>query len=206
MDIEVLGNDPAPGRPFTALRLHARDGRLLARLVQDLQALVSAPDLPSPYRPLEWRVGGLRRRAIVCDPGFLRSASDDLSVVGFFGERNMERDGAALEEANADMVLEFRNYPGILSYSSLELKDGNWANLVLHDKPDTREYWRASRRHAMAAEKLSPLYYRTVRIHNGVLPAGLYGGRPIEIQRTKYWDFSPPSPWRAVRDLTPATA
>lgn len=207
VDIQILGvTEAAPRRPFTSPDLYRRDCAILAHLVEDLEVLLDARTRIVPYRAIEWTVDDLKRRVIVCDPVTLRQGGVDVNVVGFFGERNPERDGAPLEEANAEIILEFRNYPGILSYSSMELEDGNWANLVLHDKPDTREYWRASRLHAEAAEKLSPLFYRTVRIHNGILPGGLYAGHPLELQQTKYWDFRRPKMWRAVRDLLPLAA
>lgn len=206
MDSQVLEiTEGVEARPFTSPDLNVADHAVLSFMLEDLKALLASAVPAEPYKPIEWIVHGRKRRTIVCDPLALDSAGIDISVVGFFGERNGERDGTALEEANAEIVLEFRNYPGILSYSSMELHDGNWANLVLHDKPDTREYWRAGRRHAEAAEKLSPLYYRTVRIHNGVLPQGLRGGQEIRIDSTKYWDFNGPKVWRAIRHLSAAT-
>lgn len=206
MDSQVLEiTEGVRGRPFTSPDLYVADHAVLSLMLADLKALLVSANPAEAYTPIEGLVHGRKRRTIVCDPLALDAADIDISVVGFFGERNGKRDGTALEEANAEIVLEFRNYPGILSYSSMELHDGNWANLVLHDKPDTREYWRAGRRHAEAAEKLSPLYYRTVRIHNGVLPQGLHGGQEMRIDSTKYWDFSRPKVWRAMRDLAAAT-
>lgn len=206
VDIETLGTtEAAYRRPFTSPDLYAADQAILGRLADDLRGLLDGSRPVEAYGAVEWLVDGLKRRAIVCDPPLLQGTVD-LNVVGFFGERNRDQDGSPLEEANAEIVLEFRNYPGILSYSSMELADGNWANLVLHDKPDTREYWRASRRHAEAAEQLSPLYYRTVRIHNGVLPGGLGGGSPIYLERTKYWDFRGRTMWRGVREMTPTAS
>ena len=152
------------------------------------------------YQPLEWIEDGLRRRMVVCDLERLR-IEHDVWAVGFFGERRPDRDCSPLDEVNADIVLEFRDYPGILSYSSMEFPNGNWANLVLHDPPETREQWRSSERHARAANELSPLYYTTVRIHNGFLPNGIIGSQPILITSTKYWDYSRGSVWRATRDL-----
>lgn len=206
MDSQVLEiTEGVRGRPFTSPDLYTADHAVLSFMLADLQALLTSAAAVEAYKPIEWIVHGRKRRTIVCDPMALNSEKVDVNVVGFFGERNDERDGTPLEEANAEIVLEFRNYPGILSYNSMELTDGNWANLVLHDKPDTREYWRASRRHAEAAEELSPLYYRTVRIHNGILPGGLHGGEEIRIESTKYWDFTRPTVWRARRDLTAVT-
>ncbi|HKX75673.1 MAG TPA: hypothetical protein VJR05_09815 [Acidimicrobiia bacterium] len=206
MATRVLAADQSVARrPFTSISLFQRDLAILAYLTEDLRALLAQMAAGTvnliPYQSNEWQVHGLKRRAIVTNAMGLYNRRT-VCVVGFFGERHLERDHTPLEEANAEIVLEFKNYPGILSYCSMELPDGNWANLVLHDIPQVREYWRASERHARAAQELSPLYYRTVRIHNGVLPGGLMSGRPIAIERTKFWDYRNPRVWHAVRELT----
>lgn len=195
-------------RPFTSVDLYDRDRSILSYMLEDLRAMLGEMDdgaiTVTSFQPIEWQVHGLKRRAIVTDPMRLH-ARENICVVGFFGERHLDRDGAPLEEANAEIVLEFQNFPGILCYSSMELADGNWANLVLHDVPEAREYWRASQAHAKAARELSPLFYRTVRIHNGSLEGGVLGGKQIVIERTKYWDFRSTRVWHAVRELQQPT-
>ncbi len=192
------------GRPFTSPGRYERDQQLLAYMLEDLRAtlgeMAEGAITVTPFETIEWTVSGLRRKMIVCDPMRIMKRSK-ACIVGFFGERNHDRDWTPLEEANADIVLEFRDYPGILSYTSIELADGNWANLVIHDLPDDRERWRSSQRHAQVASAMSPLYYRNVRIHNGHIPGGVMGGRSIVIERTKYWDYRSKSVWQAVREL-----
>jgi hypothetical protein len=176
-------------------------------MLHDLKCLIDADRIPiEPHAPVEWEVNGLARRVVVCDTDVLTARHKELCFVGFFGERHMDRSAEPLEQANADLILEFRNYPGILSYSSMELYDGNWANLVIHDLPRAREYWRSSQRHAEAAERLAPQFYQSVRIHNGTIPGGLSGGGDIVIQTTKYWDYRKSQLWQAVRDLTAGNA
>ncbi|HUO45839.1 MAG TPA: hypothetical protein VM470_03285, partial [Acidimicrobiia bacterium] len=177
MTIRVLAADQSVARrPFTSIALYNRDLGTLSYLLEDLRSLLARMATGEmtviPYQTNEWQVHGLKRRAIVTNAMGLYNRRT-VCVVGFFGERHIDKDHGVLEEANAEIVLEFRNFPGILSYSSMELPDGDWANLVLHDIPEVREYWRASERHARAAQELSPLYYRTVRIHNGIIPGGL---------------------------------
>jgi hypothetical protein len=209
MAIRVLSaNQSVARRPFTAVSLYQRDEATLGYMLEDLRALLARMATGEiaviPYQSVEWLVHGLKRRVIVANAMGLHNRRT-ICVVGFFGERHVEQDHAPLEEANAEIVLEFRNFPGILSYSSMEMPDGNWANLVLHDIPEVREYWRASERHARAAQELSPKYYRTVRIHNGTLPGGIMSGRTIAIERTKYWDYRNPKVWHAVRELSTPT-
>ena len=200
---ELGASQAVKGRPFTSPRLYGADTRAMSYMLHDLKCLIDSGRLPiSPHTPIEWTVNGLARRTIVCDLDNLAKRRPQLCFVGFFGERRRIGADTALEEANAELVLEFRQYPGILSYSSIELYNGDWANLVIHDRPDAKTYWRSSQRHAEAAERLAPDYYRTVRIHNGVIPGGLSGGGDLVIHSTKYWDYQRPKVWKALRDLS----
>lgn len=201
--IHLSPTESVPRRPFTSIALYAHDLDVLRVMLEELRygmAKLIASDRIA-FVPQEWVVDGLRHRIIVTSPEVLKDSSY-VCVVGFFGQRHLHLDGAPLEEANKEIVLEFRQHLGILSYSSVELPDGNWANLILHDVPEVREHWRSSESHARAARELSPIFYRTVRIHNGVLPGGLPGGADIEIDRTKYWDYRRKAKvWHAVREL-----
>jgi len=153
-----------------------------------------------PFQRLAWRVGGLTRRLLICDVVRLR-AHPGPCVVGFFAERRTDMDIWPLEEANSEIIGEFSKYPGILSYGSVELPRGHWANLVLHDDPVDTQFWRRSELHARAVETLSPRHYFNVRIHNGKLTSGLFDRPEIVIERTKYFDYSGPTEWRAERAL-----
>lgn len=199
-------NQSVSRRPFTSTAHYERDLTILGYMLEDVRAslgeMAAGKLTVVPFETVEWTVHGLRRRNVVCDPLRLHMR-DDVHVVGFFGERNLDQDPHVLETANTDVVAEFRNFPGILSYSSMELTGGNWANLVLHDQPEVRAAWRGSQIHAKAVAELSPVFYRTVRIHNGVLPGGVAAGRNLKIERTKYWDYRLPRTWTAVRDLAP---
>ena len=130
-----------------------------------------------------------------------------MCVVGFFGDVRTEQGAKVLERANDRIVEEFKDYPGILSYTSFELTGDRWANLVIHDEPDVAQQWRGSQRHASAVQDLSPIHYRNVRIHNGRVPGGLPGGNWVVIHRTKYWDYRAKKVWHAIRELpSPVTA
>ncbi|MDH4308576.1 MAG: hypothetical protein OEX04_13990 [Acidimicrobiia bacterium] len=195
--------ETSTGRPFTAPDLYETDIQRLTYLLEELRCLMGrvyeGSTSITPFEPITWTVHGLRRRTVVCDPMRLGERRD-ICVVGFFGERTFGPDTASLEMADTAVVLEFRDYPGILAYSSMELADRNWANLVLHTAPEDREAWRGGATHARAVAELAPIHYRTVRIHNGSLPVGLLGGRAITIERTKYWDYTVPDVWHAVRE------
>lgn len=201
----VLGpQEVVEGRPFTAVEMTMRDVDTLRGVLADVRSVVvdveeGAREL-EPYQKLAWKVGGLTHRLLICDVERLRF-HPGLCLVGFFAERRLDVDVWPLEEANSEVITEFADYPGILSYGSVELAGGHWANLVLHDDPVDTSFWRTSKVHQRAVETLSPQHYFNVRIHNGGLTAGLFEGPRIRIHKTKYFDYSGPTEWRAERAL-----
>jgi len=60
--------------------------------------------------------------------------NNELPFVGFVSLRRKSLSPLVLDELRAldkRLVAELVNTPGLLSYSSMELHDGNWCNLVL---------------------------------------------------------------------------
>jgi hypothetical protein len=206
--IELGVDDVVDGHPCTDISLYSPDLDLLAYMLQDLRGLIRSNDAGkvelAAHEPKFWDVHGLRRRVVVCEPDFIRRL-DRVCIVGFFAERREDIDYPALDDLELQLLLEFRNYPGILSYSSVELANDFWANLVVHVEPDDTEAWRASNAHTRAVER-SPGLYTSVRIHNGHLDGGVPGNRAIEIDRTKYWDYDHEPVWQAVREFDPPLA
>ena len=196
--------DEDPGRPFTAVDLVERDAATLLELLADVRSVLREAKEGNraiePFQRLAWNVDGLAHRLIICDEPRLRFR-EKTCAVGFFGERRTDVDPGPLEAANSAIVAEFTHYPGILSYSSVELARGRWANLVLHDDPIDREYWRGSELHAEAVRFLSPVHYKNVRIHNAELTDGLTDDPKLVLERTKYYDFEGGVEWRAEREL-----
>lgn len=193
------------GRPFTDPDANVEDLAALRAMAEGLRTLL-ARRLPGVPRPLALEAPappGREHRAIVCDDGRLR-APRDLAFVGFFAKRRPGLDYAPLTQADDELILELPRHPGILSYSSLELADGNWGNLIVVDPPEAREQWREGEKHAYAVREIAPRYYAVVRLHNGLFPRGLLSGRDPILVRTKYYDFQGPEPWRAERELEPA--
>jgi len=200
----VLTRDEAVGnRAFTAVETTEGDlGHVRAMVTQLTDVLMDTEDTAkhrAPFESTTWEFDGLTHRILICDEDRLVE-HPQLCLVGFFGNRRTGIDIAPLEEANAAVVAEFAKYPGILSYSSVELPDGNWVNLVLHDDPVDTEYWRRSELHARAVSMLSADHYRNVRIHNGRLTARLFDRPEVVPIRTKYFDYSGDANWQAVRE------
>jgi len=99
------------------------------------------------------------------------------------------------------LIVELINTPGLLSYSSLELRDGRWCNLVLFSGPETKMHIRNSELHAYAAYQLSPRYYDWIRLHNGIMPGGLARNEML-LQKTKFYQFHEPHEKPKMRELT----
>ena len=74
----------------------------------------------------------------MCDPETLLEGTDVL-IVGFLGNRRSTAEAQAIDEFDIDVISEFRRYPGILSYSSMERTPKQWANLVVHQEVGDRE-------------------------------------------------------------------
>ena len=201
----VLGpTDEVPERAFTDVGRVETDRVILQGMLADVIWVLSEADVGLrtvvPHEKLVWQVSGRTHRLLVADEHRLRFHAR-LCVVGFFGERHPDMDPSPLEDANTAIVAAFVDHPGILSYSSVELGGGRWANLVLHESPHDREYWRANPLHTEAVRVLSPVHYENVRIYNGELTAPLSASPAITLQRTKYYDYSGPQTWRAERVL-----
>jgi hypothetical protein len=167
------------------------------------RAVTAGAGLPVEPRPLVLAPPGLEgraHRAIVCDERRLGDGRD-LAWVGFFAAKRRDRDPSPLTVMDDALIEEFPAHPGVLSYSSLELVDGDWGNLILLDGDAAREHWRDGERHAYAARELAPHHYTNVRLHLGVLPGGVRGGSEPVLRRTKYYDYRAAVTWRAEREL-----
>ena len=203
--IELEATEVDLAHPCTDISLYTPDLDLLAYMLQDLRSLIRSSDAGKvelvAHEPTFWHVHGLRRRTVVCEPALIRRA-DRVCIVGFFAARRESIDYPSLDELEMNLLLEFRNFPGILSYSSVELANDFWANLVVHSVPDDTEVWRTCTAHTRAVE-VSPELYSSIRIHNGHLDGGVAGNRAVAIDRTKYWDYDADPVWQAVREFDP---
>ncbi len=202
---EIGVDETVPGHPCTDVSLYIPDLDLLAYMLQDLRSLIRSSDAGKvrlvAHEPIMWTVHGLRRRTVVCEPDLIRQ-SERVCTVGFFADRRDSIDYPSLDDLELGLLLEFRNYPGILSYSSIELANDFWANLVIHRVPDDTESWRQSSAHSRAVE-VSPELYSAIRIHNGHLVEGVAGSQAVAIDRTKYWDYDTDPVWQGLRTFDP---
>src|SRR5262249_55283814 len=123
---------------------------MLAEVRRRLAPLTGPTAGPRPL-VLEGReADGRAHRAIICDERRL-SGGGDLTWVGFFARKRPDVDPAPLTVRDDELIREFPAHTGILSYSSLELVDSDWGNLILLDGDEAREQWRGGGGHAGAA-------------------------------------------------------
>jgi hypothetical protein len=161
---------------------------MLARLYAQISKATGTPaQLPSTlYLP---EPDGRQHRVVVLNEGALRIGGQ-LPFVGFFGRKRASVDADMLDTLDAELIEELRHNPHMLSYSSLELPDGSWGNLVIMRSPQGAVDWASSARHAHAAYTIAPACYLTIRLHSGVL---ILNGPPhgeLQIRRTKHFDYA----------------
>ena len=125
----------------------------------------------------------------------------NLTVVGFFGQKRPNADIRPLIQADKQFEGEFQHHPGLLSLSTVRLPDGDFGNLVLFTDPQARDAWNYNRLHHELVGKISPPYYQSIRLNNGLLPQGLDDPDDLHLVRVKYLDYTSDPPWRGVREF-----
>jgi len=124
-----------------------------------------------------------------------------LTVVGFFGQKRPDADVRPLLKADRLFEREFHNHPGLLSLSTVRLANGDFGNLVLFTDPEAKDNWNFNKLHYDIVSVISAPYYKSIRLNNGYLPAGLDAPDELRLIRVRYMDFSTDTPWRATRNF-----
>lgn len=131
-----------------------------------------------------------RHRIVFYKPASLYG-EEDLSFVGFVSGRHAVQDtaiGEELQYADQEMLAQLIHIPGLLGYSSLEVRPGRWYNLVVMHNLDTKADLKQINRHQHAAYHLAPRAYAWIRIHSGIFPGGLFKNAP-RLLKTKHYSF-----------------
>jgi hypothetical protein len=129
---------------------------------------------------------------------------NELAFVGFVsGKLKPLRPSNAAELRIMDkkLVTELANTPGLLSYSSLELHDGNWCNLVLLNDSEVKIRLKNAATHQYAAYEVAPSCYEWIRLHHGNMPAGL-AGNDMFLQKTRYYTYQGAERRPTIREIT----
>ncbi len=193
-------------RPFTDPLHTAHDLRIIHHILHHVRGAVTH----LPLNHAAYVGGDARWRFVFNGVARLRQPVDRL-LVAFFGIKRVDADVLAVGEADEQLIAELTQHEGVLCYAThcIERGDstGEYANLVLFDSEAAKMRWASGQYHARAARELSPLYYRHIRLHSGLLPGGLLAEHAPLLTHTKYYDFEMGSteqdrggPWRAVRD------
>jgi hypothetical protein len=190
-------------RPFTNPDHSDKDLQFMRHMVHQLVDTYEDPvlcDFGPGKRPIcQSDPKGRHFRIYYIQPMKLFSLKD-LTVVGFFGQKRPGADIRPLTQADKIFEREFHKHPGLLSLSTVRLPDGDFGNLVLFTDPAAKQQWNDSQVHRDLVAKISPGYYRSIRLNNGVLPHGLETPDELRLVRVKYLDYSTGSLWRAVRE------
>lgn len=160
----------------------------------------------TPTRPLLFYLDERRRRihrmAIYNPEELLRH--NELAFVGFVSGKLKPLSpsiAADLRIMDRKLVKELANTPGLLSYSSLELHEGNWCNLVLLNDPEVKVRLKQSANHQYAAYEVAPSCYEWIRLHNGYMPEGLAGNEMV-LQKTRYYRYQGAERRPTIREIT----
>ncbi len=114
-----------------------------------------------------------------------------LAFVGFISRKQKTLDVSIVDEIHAvdkQLVAGMVNNPGVLGYSSLELRTGIWCNLVLMNDIEAKQQVLRTETHAHAAYQLAPRYYEWIRLHTGIMPQGLFHDE-MKALHTRYYTF-----------------
>ena len=203
-DVLQLGpRESVENRPFTDVAHSDQDLAAMQRILASLVLLVNQPlTWPEPPKHLVVRGddAGKVVRVVVCNRESLLD-KEPRFVVAFFGHRRAELDTTMLSAVDDDLIHEFAMHPGVLSYSSFELDDGNYVNVVVLKSSGDKDNWRTSPRHAYAVNELAPEFYGCIRLQNAVLPHGLTQPDELLLVTTKYYDYATEPPWLALREV-----
>ena len=132
------------------------------------------------------------RPEILLQPG-------ELVFVGFLGHRREDANLELAGEFDEILLNEIPDYPGLLSYSTMPLVSGDYSNLVIFTDTSVKEQWSQSMAHQQAVRKLSPDYYKSIKLYNGKLPGGIVESGALQLSRIKYFDYQVAPLWQAVR-------
>ena len=189
-------------RPFTDPEHSQEDLVMMRRMARQLVDTYDDPVLcdfvPGKNVLCQSDPSGRHFRIYYIQPDLLFSLNE-ITVVGFFGQKRLGADIGPLIKADKLFEHEFKNHPGLLSLSTVRLADGDFGNLVLFTDPEAKDAWNYSDLHYQLVSEISPPYYKSVRLNNAVLPEGLSSPENLQLIGVKYLDYNTDPPWRAVR-------
>jgi hypothetical protein len=189
------------------LRKSQFDLIILKHIAQRLQLTLRQLDQPAleEERPLRYDLLERKKRThrqVLYHYESLFS-QEPLPFVGFVSRKKTglePRMTTAMDAADNLMLQELAQLSGIISYSSFELRNGDWYNLVVLKSVETKAHIKGSRTHAHAVSHLSPNCYSWIRLHNGLFPQGL-SHTEMYLQTTKLYRFYDNQPMPSIQEF-----
>ncbi len=203
--VELSPVERVHGRSFTDLEHTAEDLAVMRHMAHQLVDIYDDPILcdfgPNKKPVCQSDPKGRHFRIYYIQPQLLFERQN-LTVVGFFGQKRPTADVRPLIRADQRFEEEFENHPGLLSLSTVRLPNEDFGNLVVFTDPESKRRWGLSEIHRELVAKISPPYYKSIRLNNGTLPKGLSDPDDLRLIRVKYIEYDSAEPWRAVRALS----
>jgi hypothetical protein len=164
---------------------------LLSHMIGRLHTLLRLLDISAHGRPpyLYWLREALHQahRVILIEEHI---PEERVNFVGFFGKKRSDLSSVLVDEISRfdEQIVRNQLRRGLLSYSSMELPDDNWCNLVLFRDAQAQAQLRESQDHSVAAFQLAPLCYRQIHIYTGIHEGGLASGT-FQVERSLLYTF-----------------
>lgn len=108
---------------------------------------------------------------------------------------HVQQNIADIDEA---MISGLARHSALLSYSSFQLADRDWYNLVLFSQVSAKQDMLSVQLHQLAAYELAPKYYQWIRLHHGTITRK-DAVTAITFQLTKYYSFHTPAERPEIR-------
>ena len=143
---------------------------------------------------------GRYHRVLVIRPSQFAQRSY-FTVVGFFGQRCFDANDKDSWSRDDLLFSEMQNHQGLLSYSTLELTNGDYCNCILFTDETAKNHWGRSSVHEKAVREFSPTFYHSIRLYNGVLEAPIIEAHKLKLTTVKYFDYSVQPTWMGMRTL-----
>lgn len=188
-------HDIVPGRPVTDPEHTSHDTVILESIRDALRRHVADGGSGGT-----WRDPSGDGNLLVIPDVVALSTGAPAAAVGFFGQARDDVDHTPITRIEQALLRRAASFGGLLAYYNVHFAErGQWGNLVVFGAPDDPGRMAGDAQHQQAI-RLTPVHYRSLRLHRYALRDGALGLAPLEWVRTTYLDFADDPPWRGVRE------
>lgn len=170
------------------------DTRILQHMARALYLTLNTPDGRADHEQtlifFAQEKRGRAHRIVIYHADDL-ALGHDLPFVGFISRKSqpmLTTISAEIEQLDRQLVGELANAPGVLSYSSLQLRTGNWYNLAIFGNAGAKTIFHRLDTHTYAAHQVAPHYYEWIRLHHGIIVGTLAEGS-MHLHYTRHITF-----------------